>query len=109
MKVVINSCYGGFSISKEAAEFMAARGNQQAIEELEKSLTEEYKGNWYGYVCTEDRANPDLVAAVEELGSEVASGSLAKLKVIQIPDGIEWEIEEYDGTEWVAEKHETWS
>jgi len=31
------------------------------------------------------------------------------LKIVDIPDGVEWEIEEYDGMEWVAEKHRTWS
>lgn len=25
-----------------------------------------------------------------------------------IPDDVEWEIEEYDGLEWVSEKHRTW-
>jgi hypothetical protein len=29
--------------------------------------------------------------------------------VIEIPDDVEWEVEEYDGLEWVAEKHRTWS
>jgi hypothetical protein len=28
--------------------------------------------------------------------------------VVEIPDGVEWEIAEYDGLEWVAEKHRTW-
>jgi hypothetical protein len=30
------------------------------------------------------------------------------IKVITIPDGIEWEIKEYDGLEHIAEKHRTW-
>jgi hypothetical protein len=29
--------------------------------------------------------------------------------VVEIPDGIEWSIQEYDGLEWVAEKHRTWA
>ena len=53
------------------------------------------------------RSNEDLVRVVEKLGSE-ASGFLANLKVVEIPDDTEWEIEEYDGLEWVAEKHRTW-
>ncbi len=55
-----------------------------------------------------ERTDPDLIAIVEEMGKE-ADGSCAELKVVDIPDGIGWTIEEYDGTEWVAEAHETWS
>ena len=54
-----------------------------------------------------DRADPKLVQVVEELG-EAASGKYAELKVIEIPDGIEWEILDYDGYETVHEKHRSW-
>lgn len=57
--------------------------------------------------CPEQRNDPRLVKIVEKLGEE-ANGRFAKLKVIEIPDGVEWEIEEYDGYEHVAEKHRTW-
>ena len=55
-----------------------------------------------------DRSDPYLVAVVEELG-EQANGPHASLCVVDIPDGIEYEIDEYDGIEHVAEKHRTWS
>jgi hypothetical protein len=100
MRVVINVCFGGFSISKEAGEFMAAHGNERAIAELAES-----KDDWYGFYF--DRDNPDLIAAVEELG-ERANGFAAKLKIVEIPDGIEWEIDEYDGMESIEEKHRSW-
>lgn len=48
-----------------------------------------------------------LVQVIEELG-DAASGKFAKLRVVEIPDDVEWQIEEYDGLEWVAEKHRTW-
>jgi hypothetical protein len=53
------------------------------------------------------RDDPALVQTVEELG-EKANGRHASLTVVEIPDGVEWEIDEYDGTEHVAEKHRTW-
>jgi hypothetical protein len=56
----------------------------------------------------EVRHDPDLVRVVEELG-ERASGRYASLKVVEIPDGTEYEISEYDGHEHIAEKHNTWS
>jgi len=49
-----------------------------------------------------------LIEVVQELGKE-ASGRCASLEIIEIPDDVEWQIEEYDGNEWVAEKHRKWS
>lgn len=82
MKVVINTCFGGFSLSKEAYE----------------RLGREWDG--YGFIEDGERTNPNLISVVEELGSERASGSCAKLKVIDIPDdATDWELNEYDGSE----------
>jgi len=55
----------------------------------------------------ENRDDPDLVAVVEELG-ELANTRFSQLKVVEIPDGTEWEIDEYDGMETVHEKHRSW-
>ena len=96
------------SISREAAEVMAARGNERARLELEQS-----KKRFYGYGYVEgmggayERTDPDLVAAVEALGEE-ANGLRASLLVVEIPDDVDWYIEEYDGHEWIAETHRTW-
>ena len=49
-----------------------------------------------------------LIQVVEELG-EKANDRYAELKIVEIPDDVEWQIDEYDGAEWVAEKHRTWS
>lgn len=48
-----------------------------------------------------------LVSVVKKLGKK-AFGSFAKLKIVKIPNDVEWEIEEHDGFEEVAEKHRTW-
>jgi hypothetical protein len=44
---------------------------------------------------------------VEEMGENVNT-RFSELKVVEIPNDVEWQIEEYDGAEWVAEKHRTW-
>lgn len=54
------------------------------------------------------RDDPALVQAVEELGAK-ANGPCANLAIIETPDGVSWQVEEYDGKEWVAEVHRTWS
>lgn len=54
------------------------------------------------------RDDPFLVKVVEEMGKQ-ASGSHAELKIVEVPGDVDWIIEEYDGNEWVAEKHRKWS
>jgi hypothetical protein len=90
MKVVVNRCYGGFGISKKAAALYQAR-----------------TGAPFDIYIDNNRSDPVLVAIVEELGKE-ADGKYSALEVVEIPDGIEWKIEEYDGMEWVSEAHRTW-
>ena len=53
------------------------------------------------------RDDLSLIQVVEELG-EKANGRHAYLKIVEIPDDVQWEISEYDGAEWVSEKHRTW-
>jgi len=91
MKIVINDCYGGFSLSDEA------------LAEYQKRTGEELTG--LGRDIPRD--NPVLVSIVEQMGVD-ASGACAVLKVIEIPNEVNWCIEEYDGCEWVAERHRTW-
>ena len=94
MKIVINACHGGFSLSAEAKQaYVAKKGMTQPVSEFfDRDL---------------DRDDPVLVAVVLELGT-AAWTSVSELHVVEIPDDVEWQIEEYDGSEWVAEKHRTW-
>ena len=54
-----------------------------------------------------ERNDLALVQAVEELGDK-ANGDHAELIIVDIPDDVNWTIEEYDGSEHVAEVHRTW-
>lgn len=84
VKIVINCCYGGFGLSERAKQKLGVE---------------------YDYDLKRD--DPKLVAVVEELGEE-SWGTFARLKVVDIPDHVNWQIAEYDGKEWVAEVHDTW-
>lgn len=118
MKVVINACYGGFNLSEQAFEMLMARKGVSFEKEYSGSKimgSHYYQPGHVGdnayYISErnycEDRADPDLVAVVEELKDE-ANGLCAELKIVQIPSDVEWHIAEYDGLEWVAENHRTW-
>ena len=96
MKIVINACHGGFSLSEEAQKLFC----QYSMIEWN-----DWQVDWSYYDI--ERNNQHLVRVVEELGDS-ASGRFAELKVVDIPDDVEWQIDEYDGLEWVAEKHRTW-
>lgn len=64
-------------------------------------------GRYHDGWLRESRSHALLVRLVEELGS-AASGNYANLKVVEVPEGVDWEISEYDGSEHVAEVHRTW-
>jgi hypothetical protein len=93
MKIVINSCYGGFSLSDP--------GIARYLELADLIMDDKF------YDRDIPRNDPALIQVVEELGDGV-NGSFAKLKIVEIPDDVLWQIEEYDGKEWVAEQHRTW-
>ena len=132
--IVINKCYGGFSLSyKGVMHYAKLKGirlyaftasgfpskftphvpgeNPYLIHYSTKPLNE--KGQIPDKAYFSDRAierdDPFLVQTVKELGSEAASGSCAELTIVQVPVEVKWQIEEYDGNEHIAEEHRTWS
>lgn len=92
MKILINKCYGGFGYSTEfRCEYLKRTGIEIPL------------------YSDDLRSDPTIISLFEELGSERSSGNYSRLKLIEIPDDVEYSIEEYDGKEWVAEVHRTWS
>jgi len=77
-KLVINKCYGGFGISESA----------------QKDLGMKYAHD------TIARDGVELIALIEEKGSEYVSGTCALLVIVEFPEPW-YEIEEYDGMETV--------
>ena len=102
MKVVINRCFGGFGLSDEAIELYAEKKGIKLGEKLKYGGYEEL---WEGDIPRNDLV---LVWVVEHLGLK-ANGDYAQLKVVEIPEGVDWFISDYDGIEHVAERHRTWS
>lgn len=115
MKIVINKCYGGFSLSGEAIVLYGKKKGLKIIavqDEFVKSLIHCYldKVKDENYFSERDikRNDPALVEVVDELG-EKADGYFSDLKIVEIPDDVKWIIEEHDGKEWIAEDHRRWS
>ena len=117
-KVVISTCYGGFGLSHDAEVlYLTGKGIPYTVSESTWSGSSDKRqcnvskeDNGGEYYCDGDipRDDPLLVRIVESLGTEKASSWASKLEVIEIPDDVEWTIQEYDGTEWIAEAHRTW-
>lgn len=86
-----------------------------------KDLGDGFMGHNYGYNLFKDellyslkdrgdievRTDKDLIEVVEKMG-EKSYGQCANLEIVEIPDGIDYEIDDYDGMERIAEKHRTW-
>ena len=110
MKVVINADYGGFSLSNEAIELYAQyKGLSLRREDslVDSSSVTYYDGEEWFNDREIQRSDLTLIRVVEELG-EKANGFCATLKIVTIPVDVQWEIGEYDGNEWVAEKARKW-
>jgi hypothetical protein len=132
MKIVINDCFGGFGLSYKGwmkyAElkgislyaYTGGLGNEpyeQYVGDGETPLFVSYTtellkdgqdiNEIYFSTYELSRDDPLLIKVVEALGDE-ADGMCADLKIVEIPDGTNWEISEYDGSEHIAEKHKTW-
>lgn len=137
-KVVINKCYGGFGLSPQAVKRFAELQGKECHFYLSQTdmipISEEEaaahglfwhafdtpdavfprnsnNSDWWDTHCISrhdiERDDPILIRVVEELG-EGANSKLSKLKIVEIPDDVKYIIQEYDGMEWIAEKHRTW-
>lgn len=54
-----------------------------------------------------NREDPILIDVVESLGNQ--SGQVfGSMKVVYIPRDVDYEVAEYDGAEYIQEKHRTW-
>ena len=118
-RVVINRCYGGFGLSDAAVERYAELKGIKLVKQKEKAYgdsaywidgieDDEHYFSAYSLYDRDYRIDPVVIQVVEELGKE-ANGFCADLRIVEVPDDVEWFIAENDGIEWIAEEHRTWS
>jgi hypothetical protein len=112
IEIVINKCYGGFGLSELAIRTLRQRNVEWANEVVlfgetyENGAVKDSNFDSYNpYKLSRD--DKDLVQVVKDLG-EKAYGEYSKLSIVDIPDDVEWEIDDYDGFESIDEIHRTW-
>ena len=138
MKVILNKCYGGFDVSDETYELYAKKKGIRLCRYVESDIGLKYlmrygidrKPHYISYYFTRDygdcvkatdvdwgehlyldsghREDPILIECVEELGTEKASGRFGRLVVVEIPDGMDYVVDEYDGIETLHQRVEEW-
>jgi hypothetical protein len=117
-KIVINKCYGGFGLSTEGMKHYlnlkgieyGTRPSQWTFRKDDQDFyTAGHVGEDNHYLSDRDIPRDDeaLIQTVDQLGTN-ANNRFSALGIVEIPDDVDWQIEEYDGNEWVAEKHRTW-
>ena len=130
MKIILNKCFGGFDVSKEAYMLYAKKKGLELYQYAsdfvnfkkciyKKTNDETVFKNYFikdmgdnVEISNEDyekyclylndghREDPILIEVVEELRNK-ASGRFGALKVVEIPDNSFYKIDEYDGIETI--------
>jgi len=131
-KIVINKQHGGFGLSPKAQKrYLELVGKKcyfyhHSLEKYSRvpmrnarrlfiiTVTQnlgdspsEIPNDVYWHDRDLDRNDPLLIQVINELGKD-ANSEYSDLEIIEIPDDVEWEIEEYDGWETIHEKHRSW-
>ena len=106
-QVVLNDCYGGFGLSKDAVSML--------IDKYGLDIDSDY-----GYVDNDDfgifddnrdayRMDKRLISVVQKLGVDKASGDNARLRIVSVPDDVVdvhgWHISDYDGIDTIHQNH----
>ena len=114
-RIVINVDYGGFSLSTQAQKLYLDRAGIAYTLAPQQDRDTQNKLGPFIMIAGEpwcerqdiNRDDPILVDIVRQLGNK-SWGLYATLKIVESPAGVEWNIAEYDGKEWIEEKHRTW-
>lgn len=133
-KVILNKCFGGFKPSTKAYELYAKKKglelyiyeihidnkkvNYHKVDDSDSMFTV-YLTKDYGdvvdsinnkdklYLDDGHREDETLIEVVEELGPD-ASSYASLLKIVEIPDDLDYVIDNYDGIETLHQRVQEW-
>lgn len=116
-RIVINRGTGDFQLNFKAQLLYLDRIGMKY--QLVEQLSREEQNRLGSRIVLEDgtewndwfieRDDPALVAVVKELGDVAGKTTNIKLRVVEIPADVNWQITRTSsGSEWVSEAHRTW-
>lgn len=91
IRIAISRDYGGFNITEEAFE-----------------LYKERSGSLLEYDWEISRDDPILIEVIEEMAKKGLKYTRGHIKIVDIPDGVVWYIQNYDGIETIMEHARKW-
>lgn len=123
-KIVVSRGHsGGFGLSEAGIRRMRQLGS---IHALDATLIGEYwpafkdrfgetihnkrERHEYSEDSTDPQCNRDdsiLIQVLEE-DFDAHKGEGSCMEIVEIPFDVKWEIDDYDGAEWIAEQHRRW-
>lgn len=112
-KILISADFGGLCLSDKAIETYLSKKKVKFTTEKKNStfsgrrLIFYVDGNYFS-AHEVSRDDPILIETVEEIGLKEAADTFSAIKIVEIPYDVDWVLNEYDGREWIAEKHRTW-
>jgi len=118
-RIVINRCFGGFCFSDEGYEWLIAEkkwtvttwNDEGEYTDPDAQIVEmsELSFKHYGLVANDSapkfRTNPDVIEMIEKLGKRASDSVVSDIQIVEVPDDIDWVIDEYDGKERIREIH----
>ena len=112
--VVINRCLGSFSMSFDAKirYLDLIRAKYTIHDRVSRHDTQRYGrtikvNDAYWDESYIERDDPYLVQVVREMGTKVNT-DCSSLKIVSVPADVDWEVTDYDGLEFISERHRIW-
>lgn len=76
-------------------------------DKISRELFKEIADDDYFWINSTYRTDSTLIEVVEELGQK-ASGPCGELRIVEIPDDLDYVIDEYDGIETLHQRVKEW-
>ena len=97
-KIVINKCFGGFALSDARMALYATLKGVTAHPDDDDFPIQQW---------LIPRNDPDLVSVVQQIPEDEGIVG-TDLRVIEIPDDVDWQIDDWDGMEHIVDRKRIW-